>query len=480
VPNPLLVILVFAALESVAWDIATPAFQGPDEDTQFAYVQYLAETGHVPSASKGGSPHSTEVQDALNWLNLWPLRGDLGARPAWSSADLAGWHQIERTMPPGSRANGSGPNYQAKNPPLYYALMAVPYRLVIWLPLLKRLFILRLFSALFRLGAIAATWLLAGEVFGRSRWRQTLATGAVALEPKLAFMSGVISADNLLVFAFAGFLLAAVRLVKRGPSTGRVMGAAGFSAAAVLTQGRGLVTVPVLVVALAVAFTRHRPELRAAALRALAAAATIAIALFAYVLFAQANGSTAFGGQVTQLNSGHFSIGQFLSFIYQFYFQPLPGMIPRIGPSYGYEQVFIAGFYGTFDSLEVNFPLHIDAWLEVLSAIGLVGFYTACVLRWRRLLAAWPVVVVLLALLVTNIGFLHYVSYRALLGNGGTDPLVTGRYLLPIVPLFGLAIAFTVGSLPRRAAPLVGGLVLAIGVLLSLDALGISMARFYA
>jgi hypothetical protein len=90
------------------------------------------------------------------------------------------------------------------------------------------------------------------------------------------------------------------------------------------------------------------------------------------------------------------------------------------------------------------------------------------------------VVVLMLALLVLSIGFLQYVSYRALLGNGGSDPLITGRYLLPLVSLFGLAVAFTVGCLPRRIAPLIGAVILAIGVLLSLDAIGITMARFYA
>jgi 4-amino-4-deoxy-L-arabinose transferase-like glycosyltransferase len=480
-PRPLALILVLAALESVAWDLATPAFQGPDEDAQFAYLQYFAETGNIPSSTTGAAPNSTEEQTALIWLNLFPLRGDLNAKPAWSSADLAAWHRIERAMPTGSRANGAGPNPQAVNPPLYYALMAIPYRLFIWLPLLKRLFLLRLISALCFLGTIALTWKLAGELFRRVRWKQTLAAGVVALQPKLASMSGVISADNLLVLTVTGFLLAAVRLVQRGPSRGRVLAASVLAVAAVLTQARGLVTLPVLAVALAVAWVRHRPPARERMLWAGAAVATIACALGAYALFAKANnGSSLFGGEVTQINSGHFSLSQFLSSVYQFYFQPLPGLQPRVGPAYGYQQVFIETFYGGYGWLEVNLPDRIDAALQVLSAVGLVGLYTACIVGWRRLRRSWPPVVVMLALLVTSLGFLHYVSYRALLGNGGSDPLITGRYLLPMISLFALAIVFTVSSLPRRAGPLAGAVVLAIGVLLSLDAIGITMARFYA
>jgi hypothetical protein len=481
IPHPLALILLLAALQSVAWDISVPAFQGPDEDAQFAYLQHFAETGSIPSATTGRASNSTEEQEALIWLNLFPLRGNVLTRPAWSSADLRAWHRLERSMPSGSRANGDGPNPQASNPPLYYALMAVPYRLFVWLPLLKRLFVLRLFSALFYLGTIALTWALAGEVFGRVRWKQTLATGAVALQPKLAFMSAVISADNLLILAITGFLLATLRLVRRGPSMGRVLAASALAAAAVLTQGRGLVTVPVLIVALVVAWIRHRPGTGATLRRGAASAATVVGALGAYALFVRAsNGSAPFGGQVSALNSGAFNVGQFLSSIYQFYFPRLPGMAARIGPAYGYRQVFIDTFYGAYGWIEVTLSSPFETALQVLSAVGLVGLATACVVNWRRLRRSWPVVVVMLVLLLTSLGLLHYVSYRALLNNGGSDPLITGRYLLPLVSLFGLAIAFTVGSLPRRIGPLVGAVILAVGVLLSFDAIGITMARFYA
>jgi Predicted membrane protein (DUF2142) len=230
VPAPLKVILVVAALQSIAWDLATPAFQGPDESGHFAYIQYFAETGHLPSAqvppAAGAGvrrPTSTEEQTGLRVLNLGPLTGNLFERPAWTSADLGLWHRAERSLPRGSRANGSGPNPIAKNPPLYYAVMSVPYRAFVWLPLLKRVFVLRLFNALFYLATVALVWLIAGEVFGRVRWKQMLAAGAVALEPQLAFMSAVINADSLLIALTTGFLLTALRLVRRGPSVARVL-----------------------------------------------------------------------------------------------------------------------------------------------------------------------------------------------------------------------------------------------------------------
>jgi hypothetical protein len=265
----------------------------------------------------------------------------------------------------------------------------------------------------------------------------------------------------------------------------RVLATSGLAAAAVLTHGRGLVTLPVLLVALVLAAIVHRPARRDALVRGAAAAGTIFLAFAAYVLFGRSAGSSAlYGGQVSELNTGAknttFNLRQFISSIYQFYFPKLSSLQQRIGPEYGYRQVFIDTFYGTFGSLEVTFRARIYDALQVLSALGLVGLYTACVTGRRRLRRAWPTVVLLLALLATTLGFLHYVSYRALLGDNGSDPLIVGRYLLPMISLFGLAITFTVGSLPRRFGPLAGAVIIAIGVLLSLTGLGITMARFYA
>ncbi len=479
-PLVLGLLLAAGALQSVAWNVAVPPFQGPDESTHFAYLQYLAENGRMPSTTRGGA--STEESEALRWLNLRPLIGNLSARPAWTAADLKAFREIERHEAKGSRGNGVGENPLGKNPPLYYAAMAIPYRALLWLPLLKRLFLLRLFGALCFLATIAITWALAGEIFGPVRWKRTLATAAVALEPQLAFTSAVINSDNLLIALSSGFLLAAVRLVKYGPSMRRVMIATGLAAAAVLTHGRGLVTLPVLALALLIAWIVFRPATRQVLARGGAALATILGAFVVYLLLGRASGGRAlYGGQVGELQRGaSFNLRQFLSSVYQFYLPRLPGLQPRLGPEYGYRQVFIETFYGTFGSLEVHYKPRAYDLLQVLSAVGLVGLYTAIVLRWRRVMRSWPVVVVMASFALTTILFLHYASYRALLNNGGSDPIIAGRYLLPMIPLFGLAIAFTVGSLPRRLGATLGALIISTELLFALAGLGITMTRFYA
>jgi hypothetical protein len=238
--------------------------------------------------------------------------------------------------------------------------------------------------------------------------------------------------------------------------------------------------VPVLFVSVVVAWLHHRPA-RGVVLRTGASAiAGLGATFLAYLLFERAAGGTAlYGGQVHALNSGRFNFRQFITSIYQFYFGRLTSLQPPLGPPYGYRQVFIDTFYGTFGNLEVSFRPRVYDLLQLLSAVGLVSLYTACIAGWRKLWRNWPAVTLMVALVVTLLLFLHYVSYRALLGDHGSDPLIVGRYLLPMVSLFGLAIAFTVGSLPRRAGVLVGAVILSIGALLALGGIGITAARFY-
>jgi hypothetical protein len=81
------------------------------------------------------------------------------------------------------------------------------------------------------------------------------------------------------------------------------------------------------------------------------------------------------------------------------------------------------------------------------------------------------------SVVVALLGLLHISSYRDL--QVGGDPLITGRYLLPAIAAFGLAVAWVIGSLPRRAAPWAGAVVLAGFVLLDVEGFLINAQRFY-
>src|SRR5262249_56044719 len=96
--HPLSAILVFAFLQAVAWTIVIPAFQAPDEDAHFAYVQQIVEKHRIPSTTNPGSPYSTEFIVATNWANLEPTRGVPRARTGWTSAEQDEWQLQEKSL----------------------------------------------------------------------------------------------------------------------------------------------------------------------------------------------------------------------------------------------------------------------------------------------------------------------------------------------------------------------------------------------
>jgi 4-amino-4-deoxy-L-arabinose transferase-like glycosyltransferase len=473
VPRPLALLLALTALLSLAWALVTAPLQGPDEPQHVAYAQHLAETGNRPSPVAGWPPESTQLGALRFYLNLGQLAGDRNARPAWTEAEVARLREILAEQPPSARADGVGPNPLGKNPPVYYGLEALAYHAggLTGDPF-AQLLVMRLLNGLLLVATVAMTWLIAAELFGAA-WVRLTAAACVALLPQLGFLSGVVNSDNLLVAGWTALTLAAVRLVRRGPTPARVVTTCAAAAVCLLTHGRGLAAAPALVAVLAVALVRHRPSVRAVA-PALAAGAAVLLVAFGLYRLALAPETGAYGGE---LNAGQtFSVSGLISWTWQFYFPALPFMAPK-AVDYGYRQVFIESFFGQFGTLDTPFSRGTYDLIQDLVFLGLVGLAIALWTRRDAVRAQAASALTLLALAGSMFALLHLASYRAV-ANGG-DPLITGRYFLPLVATFGIAVAFGLASLPRRVGPVVAGAVLGGLVALSLGGLGLTLARFY-
>jgi len=481
VPRPLAALLAVATIQVVAWALLLPPFQGPDEDAHFAYVQQLAETGNLPDASGGnGRNVSSEQERAMAWVKLRSLRGIPGDRPAWSEADERRWRRIEASLSGDASADGLGPNAVGQNPPLYYALEAIPYKLAPGGSFLNRFYVTRLASALFYLAIVAVTWLIAAELF-RPLWARTLTTAVVALHPKLAMLGGTINPDILLVLAWTAFIYAGLRIVRRGPSLRRLAGAATATAAAFLTHGRGLPILGALAVLLVIAYVRWRPPGRQALLGAGICAGVVGLGLLAVVaLSSGGTGGGAYGGEVSRLGGRGFNVREFLSYVWQFYLPRPESLQESIGPpDYGIREVYFQSFYGDLAWLEIQYPAFAIDLLEIATILLLVGLYTIAIRRLDAVRRSWPVISFLALTAIVLIASLHVSSYRDMLVNPA-DPLFTGRYLFPLLAILAIAVTTLVMALPRRLAPLAAGVVVAGGVVLQLSALGMTLVRFYA
>jgi 4-amino-4-deoxy-L-arabinose transferase-like glycosyltransferase len=426
---------------------------------------------------KGDHPDSSGVFQALFFLNLDQLAGVRDARPAWSKLEEQRFESILEDYGDRGEKDGAGPNPLAKNPPLYYALGVVPYYVGSAGSFWDRLVVMRLFSGALFLLTVLFTWLVAAELF-RTTWPRVIATACVALLPQMTALSGLVNADNLLITIWTAFAYAGLRLVRHGPSVRRTLALCGLAGASLLTHGRGTAILLPLAVVLLIAYLRPRPRFRDAARTLAPGLALLFAVLVAYRLWLAPEGG-AYGGEVNlgQTPGAKFSVAQLLNTTWQFYFPHLPFTAPRLGPAYGYRQVMIESFFGRFASLEVGYPSAVYSLIQAACAVGLAGLVAAVLTRWSAVRARWAEIAVPASMTIGMLGLLHAASYRALINSG--DPLITGRYLLPLIVVFGATVAFVVDSARRRVSVVLGGLV--IGGLLALNVAGLmlTLTRFY-
>src|SRR5207247_2261147 len=139
-----------------------------------------------------------------------------------------------------------------------------------------------LYSVALYVATVLFAWLLASELFAR-QWPRVVTAGAVALQPKLGYLAGIVNPDIQLIAIWTAFAWLAVRTLRRGPTPARIAWIAALTAASLLTQPRGLALLPPAGLVLLLTFVRYRPP-RRVWLRDGAIAAVCVALVGAYVL----------------------------------------------------------------------------------------------------------------------------------------------------------------------------------------------------
>lgn len=200
--------------------------------------------------------------------------------------------------------------------------------------------------------------------------------------------------------------------------------------------------------------------------------------LAALAAVAVGGSSTPLVGRALAGSEGRFDLVEFGAYVWRTYLPDLPFMEPGLGSHRDWSEPFVTLFYGAFASQEVRFPDVVYGWLEALTLIGLAGLVAAAVARRDALRARLPVIAVLASAVVAVLASVHVTEYAQLLAQSG-NYIIVGRYLFPVIAVFGVAVAFTLDSLPGRLRPWAGAALVAGGVALHVGGLLITTTRFY-
>lgn len=176
--NPLTALIVAAYLVvGILYAVKTPPWQVPDEPAHYNYIKYLAENYRFPVLEMGDYPHDylEEIKDKRfpPEMSIEPIR------------------------------------YEFHQPPLYYILATVVYKLFA-----GRLLPLRLLSVLLGCCLLWVTYHVAKEIFPRDEALALGTTAFVAFVPMHIAMTAAVNNDTLAELILAGILWMLVRYVK--------------------------------------------------------------------------------------------------------------------------------------------------------------------------------------------------------------------------------------------------------------------------
>ncbi|HXP38468.1 MAG TPA: DUF2142 domain-containing protein [Solirubrobacteraceae bacterium] len=440
-----------ACLNAVAWSVITPPFQVPDEPEHIAYVKQLAETGRLP-ASKGN--FSLEEGLALEGTRLQTVARKPQFKPIGTQAEE---RKLQADLQRGRRSSERGSEYvgvASTQPPLYYALEAVPYTLGRGGTLLDRIELMRLLSALMAGVTALFAFMFLREALSRVRWAWIVGGLGVALVPLLGFSSGAVNPDALLFAVTAGLLFALARGFRRG-ATQKLMIAIGAAIAIGFATKLNFVGLaPGALLGLVILGVRAVKAEGRRAYRWLAIALAIALAPPAlYSISHLASGRPAFGIVSRGLGVSH-GLWAEINYIWELYLPRLPGMHVDFAGIMPARQLWFHGYVGLYGWLDTTFP----GWVYELAlalAVPIGGLCLRSLIgsagELRKRIGELAVYAVMCAGLLILIGADSYLQFPHT-----NAEYAQARYLLPLLPLLGAILALAARGAGRRWGPAVG------------------------
>ena len=458
-----------AGANGICWAATTPPYWVPDEIAAIGYVQYVAENGDVPR---------TGVGDYSDEMYSVPFSAE--GRPPWlqGQSDEV-FENLGRDL---NRSRPGQAGYLVNYPPLYYALGAIPYRIAYEASFLDRIFAMRLVSALFGALTVLFIFMFLRELMPRTPWAWTVGALAVAFQPMFGFMTGGVSNDSLLYATSAALFFLVARAFRCG-LTLRLGVAIGVTVAlGLLTKQSSLGLVPGTALGLGLIVWRAGGTARSAARKgAIAAAAIGLLPWFAWLAVGNLvlNRAASDTGGITSSSVNQLaSISGHLSYLWQAFLPRLPFMEDFFGSYYLPFEVYFKGFLGRFGWAEYSFSLTFQR-----AALALFAVLACLAVRelWRRhttLRTRWAEPLTFAAMFAGLLLLIELAAYRYHVGFLG-QYFEQGRYLLPLLALYGAFVALAARGAGEKWGPAVGALLVTLAMGHSLFAQLLTISRFY-
>lgn len=474
-----LVVLV-ALLHGAGWAVLTPNFQGIDETVHVGYIEYIAEHGTPPKERPDGiglvpSRQSQAALSALKWTVI--------ARPSWSRA---GSTDLQRTLDQvdddrANRFSDLGAGYQAPNPPLYDYLAVVPYKLAgaLGATLTGQMLAVRLLSVAIGGLCVLFVVLFLRELLPRHPLSWAVGGAAVALQPVFGWTIGSVNNDLPVWCAGAALLWLATRMFRRGLTT-RLAVALGVTVlVALLSKVSAIGLLAGLAWMLFWYAVSRRHAWRAVVPRAALALGIVVVPWRLLAALRPLEVVDGNGNPIVPTPGPPLHPAELLSYLWQFWLPKLSFMTDQFQgyPQYPLWETYLQAFAGRFGWFQYGFSEATIWRVTIVVGVALLLALGALALRWRRVVAEWPLVVALVGgfvgfALMVNVAGYSYVKDTA-------QNFEQVRYLFPYIGIYGLVFAVALLAFPARwRRPVAAGLI-ALAALHVGASWALTLSRYY-
>lgn len=207
-------------VKGVAWSLAFPLWQGPDEDDHYAVIQFVAEMGRLPDVGDEILPDEVTLSRQLadvGRLDYAPEQRQVFSETAVGPNEIA-FAQLPAETRRTFELGTVGKLMHAT--PFYYVMAAGVYKLFDDGDLLWRAQVQRIFAVLVSSPVVVVAWLVACELFpqknGRfSHLRLTIPI-LVAFHPQMTEITAVVSVDGFYILCYSLLIYLSLLVLHNG------------------------------------------------------------------------------------------------------------------------------------------------------------------------------------------------------------------------------------------------------------------------
>lgn len=435
--DKLLKLLLSAAfLNGFLWNILVPIWQYPDEQAHFAQVQHRSEYGSTPLEQIKTSREIDISESVLSTKRDGMGNNKYTYHPEFNIAytnSIYGEYETEITNMPILERKNQVSSEATRNPPLYYLLASIPYKIFYFGDLFTRVYAVRLFSVIIYVATVYVSYKTA-KIQKIQNNLAFLIAASIAFLPMFVFASTGILPDPLTNLLFTIIFLISIKLIIDGVSRRLLLLAMPVILVGLYTRQNFFLAIPIVFTGILIGSTKSWLRIMQ----------TVAAAIVAYI-------SLFYLDRITE-STKHLNLIHIPD-----------GIIPN--PMLIFEKPFIAfvvesakrtyaetlpWYWGVYRWLSFTLPpitYQIINRLLILAAFGVLVRFVR-VIRSRKLQKSDLVLIFMIATIIEYFVIFTIWNYSFTQKNGFPFG-IQGRYFFPLILPITTIIYFGLSELAR-------------------------------